>query len=258
VTTFSRADWGASPLEPGGSKLTGPLITVVVHHTVTQTPTTVEAAMASMRAMQRYHIGTNGWSDIGYSWVVDEGNAYEGRGWLRSGAHTQGHNSTAHAIAWMGNSEESGPSTAAVAAIAQLITDGQRAGAITMAPRIVGHRDLNPGATACPGRGLAARLDEIRAAVIDGFSPATKPTPEDPMTDDDRKFIAAELAKLSAQINSNDTHLVDWIRAVESNVRTDLADIRTRLGAIEAGEVPTPEQLAEALVHHFSQPKEQT
>lgn len=37
---------------------------------------------------------SNGWDDIGYSFIVGEdGNVYEGRGWRRVGAHAPNYNS---------------------------------------------------------------------------------------------------------------------------------------------------------------------
>lgn len=179
MTTFSRADWQA-PAPAGGNRLTGPLHRVFVHHTVGRTPATVDEALAEVLAIWHQHTGSNGWSDIGYSWLVDDaGNCFEGRGWLRSGAHTEGHNSTAHAICWMGNSMTRRPSTSAVAAIAQCILDGQRVGAVGPSPSIEGHRDVN--ATACPGDTLYDALPTIRLAVLGGDlnGVTTPPTPED-------------------------------------------------------------------------------
>jgi peptidoglycan recognition protein len=184
VTTFSREAWGA-PTPPGGNVLAGPLHRVFVHHTVGLTPQTTAEALAEVRRTYEFHRNVNGWTDIGYSWLVDDaGNAYEGRGWLRSGAHTEGHNSTSHAICWMGNSMVRRPSSSAVAAIAQLVLDGQRVGAIGPTPTIEGHRDAL--ATACPGDLLYDQLPTIRRAVLDGdLGPATTTPPtaeEDDMT----------------------------------------------------------------------------
>ena len=45
-----------------------------------------------------------GWSDIGYSFLVGEdGNVYEGRGFDREGAHTQGYNNVGLAWSFMGS-----------------------------------------------------------------------------------------------------------------------------------------------------------
>jgi hypothetical protein len=138
--------------------------------------------MATVRGIQRYHIDGNGFADIGYSWLVDQlGNVYEGRGWLRQGAHTFDHNSTSHGIAWLGDSTKLAPSNAALAAIAQCIVDGQKAGAVSMDCTIGGHRDANAD-TACPGDGLYRLLPVIRSAVLDLPPANTDPPEEEDMT----------------------------------------------------------------------------
>merc|ERR1712150_52546 len=46
----------------------------------------------------------NGWSDIGYNFLVGEdGRAYEGRGWNRVGGHTYGYNSNSVAVSVIGD-----------------------------------------------------------------------------------------------------------------------------------------------------------
>ena len=46
--------------------------------------------------------------------LVDQlGNIYEGRGWFRSGAHTENWNSKGYGICWLGDSNNTTPSSAA-------------------------------------------------------------------------------------------------------------------------------------------------
>lgn len=178
MTTYLRADWGANPLVTPAPVIPGPLNEVWIHHTVTGTPTTVAEAMSTVRGIQRYHVESTGYQDIGYSWLVDPlGNIYEGRGWLRQGAHTYGRNLTSHGIALLGNFTTQPATTKALAAASQCIVEGQRIGAITMTPTIGGHRDPNND-TACPGDALYGQLDVIRSAVLD-LPPATIDPPED-------------------------------------------------------------------------------
>lgn len=182
MTTYARSAWTTAP--PGGNPLAGQCPRIFIHHTVGITPSSVEQALAEVARIREQHVQFNGWVDIGYSWLVDDaGNCFEGRGWLRSGAHTEGYNSVSHAICWMGNSMNRRPSTSAIAAIAQCILDGQRVGAVGMSPTIEGHRDVN--ATACPGDALYDALSLIRLAVLGGDLGGATITPsaeEDDMT----------------------------------------------------------------------------
>jgi peptidoglycan recognition protein len=57
-----------------------------------------------VKGFQDYHMDTNGWSDIGYNFLVGgDGNIYEGRGWIRVGAHTPGYNINSMGICLIGN-----------------------------------------------------------------------------------------------------------------------------------------------------------
>jgi peptidoglycan recognition protein len=57
-----------------------------------------------VQGFQDYHMDSNGWSDIGYNFLVGgDGNIYEGRGWERVGAHAPGYNSNSMGICFIGS-----------------------------------------------------------------------------------------------------------------------------------------------------------
>ena len=163
---ITRAEWGARPpkyvndisLSDG----------IFVHYTVT--PTAPEAQI--VRNVQAYHMDTKGWSDIAYSFLVGQsGGIYEGRGWGRAGGHTQGYNSTSHAVCWIGNEET--PTDAALESINAVIEEhNRRYGRGFVLP----HRAVN--STSCPGDKLAAWLDAGRPLVM-GETAATPEPPEE-------------------------------------------------------------------------------
>ena len=70
--------------------------------------------MAECRAIQNYHMDSNGWSDIGYSFLIGgDGNVYEGRGWNKVGAHTYGFNDVGYGIDFIGTFIDHNPTSAA-------------------------------------------------------------------------------------------------------------------------------------------------
>lgn len=103
------------------------------------------------RLIDRIHKG-NGWSGIGYSIVVDqEGEIYEGRGWMHAGAHCPGWNSRAWSVqGHIGRDEQ--PSEAMRASIRWLYE--QACGRAGHTLRQMVHLDAYP--TDCPGRPLLA------------------------------------------------------------------------------------------------------
>lgn len=167
MTSYTRADWGSA--YPRGGRTIGAVPEIYIHHFDSNIPPerTVAGAMARMRGGQAYH-ASQGWSDIGYSWCVDDiGNDYEGRGWWRTGAHTYGFNSKGYAVCWLGDSNVAAPSTAALQSIARVIQQGVAVGAVHPHPTIVAHRDRVPD-TSCCGDPMYAQLDQIRALAAGG------------------------------------------------------------------------------------------
>jgi N-acetylmuramoyl-L-alanine amidase len=80
-TIVSRAEWGARAPSTTLSNLPNPVTYAVIHHSAGAPCTTKASCITTVKNIQTYHMNTNGWSDIGYNFLVGEdGNVYEGRG----------------------------------------------------------------------------------------------------------------------------------------------------------------------------------
>ncbi|MBA3306101.1 MAG: N-acetylmuramoyl-L-alanine amidase, partial [Thermoleophilaceae bacterium] len=198
-----RAAWGADQgCRPRTTPATGTVKVAFVHHTVTANAYSAAQAPAAVLAICRYHRNSNGWSDIGYNFVVDRfGTIYEGRagGIDRAvvGAQAQGWNAESTGIANLGTFSTERQTPQAISAVARLIrwklplhgaptsgtvrltsaggaTTRLSRGTIGTFNRVSGHRDGNN--TSCPGNALFSQLGDIRARVA-GATPETTGTP---------------------------------------------------------------------------------
>lgn len=162
----ARRSWRAAAPRSGHLRFVAPATATYIHHSVTTAPSpdaTVAQEKAVMRQLQGIAFG-RGFADISYSFVVfPSGRAYEGRGWKVVGAHTQGSNSTSHAIVFVGNFETARPTPKALLSAARIHKRGVRRGYISKSATIKGHREAPGAATACPGAHLFGKLHEIRA-----------------------------------------------------------------------------------------------
>ncbi|PDP87560.1 N-acetylmuramoyl-L-alanine amidase [Glycomyces fuscus] len=172
---YTRADWGARAPKNKVEVLGRGPTHIVVHHTATAntSDTSPSHAAALSRSIQRYHMDTNGWSDMGQQFTISRGgHIMEGRDQsLRAvsaghhvlGAHTANHN--AHAI----GIENEGTYTSAVPPAALLSALADACAWLCLAYRldpdeaIVGHRDFNT--TGCPGDKLYSALPQLRSDV---------------------------------------------------------------------------------------------
>ena len=155
----SRAEWGAKPAR-SRHVIETPTPRLWLHHTASEVD-----GPSGVREIQRFHQTTKRWTDIAYSFLVDDdGTVYEGRGVGIAGGHTKGDNTTSHAICAMGNFDVRPPTQKMLVAIAGLTAHGYLRG--WWADSITGGHQDAPGAqTACPGRFLQAELNNIRALV---------------------------------------------------------------------------------------------
>ena len=188
-----RFAWGARP-PAQETWIAQSLRVAVVHHTGSGESSTYAAAdvPAMLRAVQAYHIDANGWSDIGYNFVVDRfGRIWEGRDGgidtLTVGAHALGMNTGSVGVVILGDFRAAQPSPEALAGVERLLAwklfrhgaDPAKTGTIlprsdglfpafnpVTLPRIVGHQDVSQ--TGCPGN-VEAFLPAIRAAVTAGY-----------------------------------------------------------------------------------------
>lgn len=182
---YMRSDWFAPSTLPGYA-LDGPVSEAYVHHfnSGINPVKGFDEGKARVQGADAYHRSL-GWGGIGYSWCVDDaGNIYEGRGWWRTGAHTYGYNSKGYGICWLGDSNVSLPTSAALGAIADCIQLGVAAGALTANPTIVAHRDRVPD-TSCCGDPMYGLLDEIRRLAAGGVPSQG----DDDLTPDERQML---------------------------------------------------------------------
>jgi uncharacterized protein with LGFP repeats len=150
-----------------------------------------------VRGIYAYHVQSNGWSDIGYNFLVDRyGRAYEGRagGIDRSvlGAHTGGFNVDSFGVSLLGDFSTVPPSAGTMATVSKILawklgsayrdprgkavltsagggTSKHRAGTQATFDVVSGHRDA--GNTSCPGATTYARLPALRSSVAADLGP---------------------------------------------------------------------------------------
>ena len=190
---LSRLAWGANErIRRGRPKYANALRFAVVHHTAGSNTYSRAQSAAIVRGIQRYHVRSNRWDDIGYNFLVDKyGQIFEGRfgGIDRNvvGAHAQGFNEGSVGVALLGNYDAGAVTPAARQAVARLLawrldvahldplsllnwTSGgnPRFGTgIPVTLRVIGgHRDT--GFTSCPGTRLYAELNSL-ALMVDLF-----------------------------------------------------------------------------------------
>ena len=178
----TRESWGARRTRC--SSRNASKTRMAIHHTVTGSSNPER----QVRGIQRYHMDSRGWCDVGYHFLVGiDGTIYEGRPLELRGAHVGGQNTGNIGISFVGCFNSSGcsrlgptrPSDASIQAAGQLVGALSRIYGISInTTRVKGHRDHSGASTSCPGSYLYSRLDEIRSiGRTGGASPTPTPTP---------------------------------------------------------------------------------
>ena len=138
------------------------LDTIVVHHTALP-------LNDGPLEVQQLHMERRGFADIGYHYVIDAaGRIYEGRAINVRGAHTGGQNYGKIGVVLMGNFEVDEPTAAQLASLTALSRCLTQEYAIE---RIAGHRDFQPGETACPGKNLWPLLPALAETLEVKYQP---------------------------------------------------------------------------------------
>lgn len=143
VSIVSRSGWGARSASFGRTSW-GSRTGFTVHYSAGPTSQTP-------RQIQNYHMDGNGWSDVGYNFLVDKsGTAYEGRGWLGVGAHAAPHNTSHIGVCFIGRDGDATP--AAKATIRALYDEACKRAGKTLSKTY--HGGLSGNSTSCPGADL--------------------------------------------------------------------------------------------------------
>ncbi|MFK7988519.1 MAG: N-acetylmuramoyl-L-alanine amidase, partial [Sandaracinaceae bacterium] len=141
-----------------------------------------------MRGIQRFHMDSRGWCDVGYHFLVgQDGRVYEGRPLNLLGAHVGRNNTGNIGISFIGCFHSSGcgslsgsriPNDASLNAASALIGRLSRIYGISIDPsRVKGHTQHSGQSTSCPGANLLSRLDSIRSRASGATTPPPGPTP---------------------------------------------------------------------------------
>lgn len=177
VDYLPRSAWGARDPKPGPGPLDPARVEGVAFHwpgTTSSTPITSLAAVASaLRGWQAYHMDDRGWSDIAYQVAVDQA----GRAWTLRGLRTQsGANGNTDVNERYGaillvlvQGEQ--PSEAMKATARAVVADFRRL--YPKGIKAVGHKDVRPEGTDCPGPAAYAALQRGE------FNPTTPPKEDD-------------------------------------------------------------------------------
>ncbi len=183
----TREAWGGAGCEDYSVEdpsWTNRVRSVVIHHTAGTNSYGAGSVPGIIQAICQHHTIGNGWTDIGYNFLIDRfGTIYEGRrsnagGDLAVGAHAFGINSQTVGIALLGDFRNGTPSSAMQNALISLLTwlseqehINPNAVMTLRSPEgvahtvygITGHSDI--GVTSCPGSYCYNLLPAFRAGV---------------------------------------------------------------------------------------------
>lgn len=135
------------------------------HHTPKQTPSTLEQARYEVGRILRWHTEDNGWSDIGYQYLVWDHYAIMGRGFGRTGAHAPGANSISVGIAFLLDGDVRLPTMTEWTTARAIMTRGVREGFVIPNYSVSGHRDWF--ATTCPSDNVYGHIHDPRAGEVE-------------------------------------------------------------------------------------------
>lgn len=147
---ITRKAWGAKAPSGGRNSWGSSIKGVGIHWEGPHMGTPAESRVpAILRSIQAFHMGSRGWSDIAYNYVVDPyGNVYEGRGMAAASGAFGNDDGNAHyvAVCYLGGTGDAF-TAAARQAIADLIAYLRKSENVGTA--VKGHRDFR--STDCPG-----------------------------------------------------------------------------------------------------------
>ncbi|MCF8239371.1 MAG: N-acetylmuramoyl-L-alanine amidase [Saprospiraceae bacterium] len=147
---------------------------LIIHHSAGSNNSSDWAAV--VRSIWNFHVNGNGWSDIGYNWLVDpNGQVYIGRGDDILGAHFCGKNSNTLGTCVMGDFTAVQPTPTALTALSDLyawkacvenidpLGSAWHPASGAVIPNVSGHRQSCN--TSCPGDAFFPMLPQVREQI---------------------------------------------------------------------------------------------
>jgi hypothetical protein len=187
----TRADWGADEsMRSDAPTYASRVDFAVVHHTVNSNSYSASDSASLVRGIYYFHTQVNGWSDIGYNFLIDRfGQIFEGRyGGINQaviGAHAGGFNAGSTGVSLIGSFDTSAVPAPMYASLRKLLAwklayhninplgttqhtvaasdcncQKYPVGSTVTLPTITGHRDLD--STECPGQFMYDLLPQLR------------------------------------------------------------------------------------------------
>lgn len=175
-----QSTWRSGLAAPSYSRSFHEVFHNVVHHSAGSNSSTNYTQV--VRDIYLYHTQVNGWSDIGYNYLISQdGTIYAGRdpaGGSQDnvrGAHFCGGNSGTLGVCLLGNYETATPTSPTWTSLEQLLTyqllDQEHSPfdkfshSLGQLAAVVGHRD--GCSTLCPGENVYRQLEQLRSSLTD-------------------------------------------------------------------------------------------
>lgn len=216
LTIVTRAQWGAAaPTKPLQRMQKLPRLDVYIHWLGQGYPESMSDDQI-MRSIQRYHQGTQKWSDVGYNFAVGRsGRAYEGRGMGIVGAHTNNHNSAGMGIVFLIGKGET-PTIDMIHTATDIIESIRLAGYGSAKITVHPHMDVEPpGYTECAGPDLTPWARAYNHARDYTASPSDKET----TTMDSRSTVTKMYADILPG-QADETGIAFWVGKLDRREMT--------------------------------------
>ena len=191
--SIDQAVWRAGLTAPSYTRVFTSVSHLIVHHSAgaNDAPDYYEV----VRAIYLYHTVTNGWSDIGYNYLIaPDGTLFKGRDPDTGnqddvrGAHFCGYNSNTMGVCMMGTYTTVPPTDTALQTLEKLLTWkalkngidplGISTHTLGSIANIAGHRD--GCATECPGQMTYNLLGQLRTSIANQINICNPPPPQLP------------------------------------------------------------------------------
>ncbi len=161
-----RSAWTNASVDASRARPMNGVSRITVHHSGSnriRSATDFATNAALIERIRAYHVEARGWADLGYHFLIDPGGRiWEGRPAVWQGAHVKDFNRHNLGVVLLGNFDLQQPSMQQLLVLPQFVQALRRRYLVSPG-QIRSHQEWTP-TTACPGRNLQPRFEQMRAA----------------------------------------------------------------------------------------------